>query len=214
MEKFMEKFMLTFLSCCLLILGSAGSSMALDITSVSDNLYIESIDAIRIITTPKPTLRIVATFKNSTEKEIRIKNGYFNLFINPRKNVNSGEVINHLGGEHEVQPTKILALGQAKMGTGKKINSYFVSELDYFEISAGQTKPGILEIILPMDEPERNLLVNILINYIGLPGSFESISMVGKVTVGFGGKRGWAYQDLSLLELNYIPSMQKQVLFK
>ena len=201
---------------CIVLFGWCipGTSMGLDMLSVSDNLFIESIDAIRIINAPKPVLRVIATFKNSSERDIRIKSGYFNLSIVPNTSGLDDGIIKYLGGETEVQPTRVLHLGQAKMGTGNKELSYYVSELNYFEINAVSSKPGILEIMLPMGEPDRNLLINRLINYIGLPGSFESISMQGKVTLGFGGKRGWAYQDLSLLELHYEPSLQEQVLFK
>ena len=210
----MKKLTVFFIFCVLLNIGLAAPSSGLDITAVSDLLYIESIDAIRIINEPKPALRIIAKFKNSSERTIRIKNGYFEVFINPKMSKPVKDITKQLGGEDELQPIKVLNLGFAKMGAGKTEYSYFISELDFFEINAGEAKSGILEIMLPMDEPKRNIKIHRLINYIGLPGSFESISLIGKVTVGFGGKRGWAYQDLSLLELYYEPKLQNQVLFK
>ena len=210
----MKKFTTLIAVLVLFSLPLNALAASFELLALHDNITIQSIDSIRIIDTPRPTLRILATFKNESERTVRMKNGDFMISIVPDKNFKADEMIAALGVSPKLAPDTELILGNAKIGAGKTAKSKFAASLKHFELQSNSETKTILEIQLPPSEPERHRKITHLINYIGLPGAFKHISMIGKTTIGIGGAKGWAYQDLSLLELYYVPTMQSQVLFR
>ena len=211
----MKKKIMLVVSCLFVSCVMVSPAISFDILALHDNLYIKSIDSLRITNSPDPVIRIIMTLQNDTDKTVRVKNGKFRVYINPNPNYEEDAIHQKLGGAYEILPKHRLKLGSSKIAFGSEERSYVVTQLSNFEIAKGVSKSAIFEIPLSNKTlKDRYRLVLRLINYIGLPGSFSNIEMVGAATVGIKGTRGWAYQDLSLLELNYIPKLQSEVLFK
>ena len=210
----MNKKSMLVLSCLWIMIVAVPSAMSFDILALHDNLYVKSIDALRITSSGQPTLNILMTLQNDSDKTVRIKNGLFKIVIKPNNAYKVDEAHGKLAGNYSLTPFKQLPLGVSKIAVGSDENTYYVSRLENFEVNQGSAKTAIFQIPLPTSPDQRYAMIVKLVNYIGLPGSFSKIEMVGKATVGVKGTRGWAYQDLSLLELFYIPKLQSEVLFE
>ncbi len=189
-------------------------AMGFNIIDLQDSLYVKSIGAMQITDFSDPSLRIIMTLQNDSDKTVRIKNGEFKIYITPNKNYKEDALHSRLGENSRIIPQKSLEVGMSKVGVGNEESSYIVTRLSSFEIGKTNSKTAIFEIPLPKIPKERYELVKKLVNIIGLPGSFKKIEMVGKATIGINGARGWTYQDMSLLELSYVPQIQSEVLFQ
>jgi len=194
-------------------------STGADIMTLSENVSIKSVIALRVIEAP-PVLKIILTLRNESDQKISVKNAQFEVIINPENSSpmllpdepdSLKKMVSELGGKSDILPDSKLELGKTDPV------SFDLEPCNSFDSKGNCISPGEADmevnISLPDYDKERNLIIYKLLNYIGLPGSRKEICLIGNIEAALQGKEGKKYGRFNM-ELYYKPPrIQSEVLF-
>ncbi len=203
-------------------LSTVSPSDATDFMSLANGISIKSVNVVRISESPD-VLKVILTFNNENKQKIRIREGRFQVIINPKneppmelsENEKSlsclKDMISNLGGGSHIFPDSKLNLGKTN-----PINNFEIEGCIKFDEDGRCEKPGQrpvqTDIPLPRSLMEKEQIIYKLINYLGLPAANKAVSLLGDVRVEVKEEGKWIYQKLKL-ELYYKPKVQSESLF-
>jgi len=167
--------------------------------TADDSLYIKSLDAFHFENRLNPpVLRLQLTFYNRTNRKLRIKDGDFEIFINPNNmgykgfedspTDSLGQMDRELfGGDLEMMNrlTRKLSIGKTKIAVGNApASNCTATNIQYIEILSHSAATKIIEVNLPKSLEERIQTIYLMMNYLGLPKSSKIFLLDGKATLG------------------------------
>lgn len=187
----------------------------------NDYLIIKSIDGFNLKgKLEPPILKVKLSIENMSDTDIRIKNGLFNVIMNPENRDytdNKGalpRIDRDLIGDDKDYLNRQFTLGDMTIGNGESQNqqSSIATKVNYLEIPSNGIITKIVEINLPKKMEKRLKVVYLLLNYAGFLKACKDISIVGNATVGIKGENGWVFENKMGLEIGYY-SKRRATLF-
>jgi len=185
-----------------------------------ESLYIKSLDAFHFESRLEPPiLKTQFTIYNKSDRNMRIRDGNFSVFLNPRdsdyKNFgNAGlSALNQMDTDlitsDRENLNKKLYIGEARIGCGKlPASDNIATDAEYVEIPSRSSATKIIEIHLPISIEDRIRTIYLLANYLGFPKSCKSILLQGTATVGQNDSKGWSYHRNMPINLVLCPQTE------
>lgn len=208
-----------------LLIIMVNPSEGTDFMSLANGISIQSVNAVRISESPD-LLKMILTLSNGNRQGIKIKDGRFQVIINPGNEVPMKlpeneeappylpylkDMISNLGGDDHIFPDTRVNLGETN-----PIDNFEIEGCLGFDKKGKCEKPGRwpvqADIPLPRSLVKRKEVIYKLINYLGLPGANKTVFLIGDARVGVKEEGKWAYQRLKL-ELYHKPKIQSESLF-
>jgi len=140
-------------------------------------------------------------FSNAADSEIKLRNGEFRISV---------KSVDRAAADRNAPPKT------TPIGTGKLEELVFPAAS---RVEGGASKPGQLlkemEIkVGPRDDKTTMQRLIALFNIVGDPASTFTLILEGTCEVGIKAEKGWIYQSGITVELEFQPSIQREVLFK